>query len=184
MSQTYESGGEESGLKDEAAARVQEAASMAQEKMSDLKDRGSSRLESELETRSTTIGSQLTSMAGALRSSGSRLDGQGNPAATLSEPAAEQLERLGSYLQQSSGDQLLSDFESFARQRPWMLMGAGVLAGIAAARFVKASSDRRSTAYRSAYRPSPVRTGSSTPAAGTVGTIGRQPYSEPSYSAR
>jgi hypothetical protein len=37
----------------------------------------------------------------------------------------------------------MRDVESFARRRPWMLAGVGLLAGVAAARFIKASSEQR-----------------------------------------
>ena len=42
-----------------------------------------------------------------------------------------------------NGDQLLRDAEEFARRRPWMVAGMGLVAGLAASRFLKASSERR-----------------------------------------
>ena len=51
---------------------------------------------------------------------------------------------LGEYLQSSHADKILAALESFARRRPWLTAGAGVLGGFVASRFVKASSDRRS----------------------------------------
>ena len=62
--------------------------------------------------------------------------------------AADRIERLGTYLEQKSGDELMRDVESFARRRPWMLAGVGMLAGVAAARFMKASSEQRYGDYR------------------------------------
>jgi hypothetical protein len=41
----------------------------------------------------------------------------------------------------------MRDVEGFARRRPWMLAGLGLLGGVAAARFVKASSEKRYGAY-------------------------------------
>ena len=38
----------------------------------------------------------------------------------------------------------MRDIETFARRQPWLLAGLGVLAGATAARFMKASSVRRS----------------------------------------
>jgi hypothetical protein len=57
--------------------------------------------------------------------------------------AADGIERLGSYLERQSGEGLMRDVESFARRRPWMLAGIGMVVGVAAARFVKASSEQR-----------------------------------------
>jgi hypothetical protein len=180
QSMTGETRGE--GAMGEASARVHDAASLAQEKAQDLKEKGSSRLQSELDGRSSQLGTQLTGMARALRSSGSQLDSEGNaPATKLTEPAANQIDRLGHYLQRTSGEQLMDDVENLARQRPWLVAATGLFAGIAAARFVKASSDRRASGYRPAPR---ITTGYGQSATGTVGTIGYQPSSQPAYSAR
>jgi hypothetical protein len=37
----------------------------------------------------------------------------------------------------------LRDVEEFARRRPWLVAGIGVVAGLAGSRFLKASSERR-----------------------------------------
>ena len=67
------------------------------------------------------------------------------------------MERLGGYLERTSGDELLRDAEDFARQRPWTVAGLGLLVGLAASRFLKASSERRydsaqGNGYRRTYR--------------------------------
>ena len=38
---------------------------------------------------------------------------------------------------------MLRDVEDFARRRPWIVAGIGLAAGLAASRFLKASSERR-----------------------------------------
>ena len=84
-------------------------------------------------------------MAQALRRSGEQLanEGNGQQAAGLADGAADRIERLGSYLERTSGDELVRDLEDFARRRPWMVAGLGLVAGLAASRFLKASSERR-----------------------------------------
>jgi hypothetical protein len=57
--------------------------------------------------------------------------------------AADRIEQLGGYLERTSGDDLLRDVEGFARRRPWVIAGLGLMAGLAASRFLKASSERR-----------------------------------------
>lgn len=149
MTQVTGGTGHQEGPKDEAAAKVQDAASVAQEKASELREQGSTRLRSEFDQRSSQAGSQARSLAEALRRSGSDLDSQGNGnAARLTGQAADRIERVGSYLEQTSGDDLMQEIEAFARRRPWMLAGVGMVAGIAAARFMKASSERRYDSYR------------------------------------
>jgi ElaB/YqjD/DUF883 family membrane-anchored ribosome-binding protein len=132
------------GLTDQASAKVQDAASAAQEKAAELREQGSVRLRDQFDQRSNQVGSQVRSLAEALRRSGNDLSTQGNGnAAQLTGQAADRIERLGSYLEQKRGDELMRDVETFARRRPWMLAGLGMLAGVAAARFLKASSEQR-----------------------------------------
>jgi hypothetical protein len=135
---------QQEGLKRQASSKVQEATSVAQEKVSEVREQGSARLRDQFDQRSTQAGSQMRSLAEALRRSGNDLQSEGNSgAAQLPNQAADRLERLGNYLEEVSGDDVMRDIESFARRRPWMLAGFGLLAGVAAARFMKASSEQR-----------------------------------------
>ena len=133
------------GLVDQATAQVQEAASTAQEKAVELKDEGRSKLGETLDQRTSQAGEQVRKMAQALRQSGEHMrdQGEGGQVVGVAEGAADRFERLGGYLEQTSGDELLHDVEEFARRRPWMVAGMGLVAGIAASRFLKASSERR-----------------------------------------
>jgi ElaB/YqjD/DUF883 family membrane-anchored ribosome-binding protein len=154
--------GQQEGLASQASAKVEDAASLAQEKASELREQGSARLRDQFDERSTKAGSQVRSLAAALRRSGNDLSNEGNGnASQLTTQAAERIERVGSYLEQKSGDELMRDLERFARRRPWMLAGLGMLAGVAAARFVKASSEKRYDENRETE--SPTRSGATTP---------------------
>lgn len=126
--------------------RAHEAVSQAQEKAEQLKEQGNTRLRSEVETRSTEIGEQATSLAEALRRSANDLDGK--PAAIVTG-AADRIDSLGRYLRDGDADKLLGDVEGVARRQPWLAGGLGAAAGFVAARFLKASSDRR---YRTTQR--------------------------------
>jgi hypothetical protein len=139
----------EQGLTDQASAKVQDAASAAQEKASELREQGSARLRDQFDQRSNQAGSQVRSLAEALRRSGRDLSSEGNTSgARLAEQAADRIDWAGGYLEQKSGGELMRDIETFARRRPWMLAGLGMLAGVAAARFMKASSGQRYGDYR------------------------------------
>jgi len=132
----------------QASAKAQDVASTAQEKAGELTSKGRSRLSEQLDQRTTDAGSQARSVAQALRSSTDRLQEDGNTqAVTVANRAADQIERVGSYLEQRSGDDMLRDVENFARRRPWMIAGASLLVGIAASRFLKASSEKRYSGY-------------------------------------
>jgi hypothetical protein len=144
MTQATGTTGDEPGLTDQASDRVHDAATTVQDKASELREQGSGRLRDEFDQRSNQAGTQVRSLAGALRRSGSDLESEGNAnAARLAGQAAERIDRVGSYLEQKSGDELIRDIEGFARRRPWMLAGIGMLAGVATARFLKASSEQR-----------------------------------------
>jgi hypothetical protein len=63
--------------------------------------------------------------------------------AQLATQAADQAEKVGGYLRDSDADRLLHDAEDFGRRQPWLVLGGGVILGIAAARLLKASSQKR-----------------------------------------
>jgi ElaB/YqjD/DUF883 family membrane-anchored ribosome-binding protein len=158
MTQATDETGQQEGLTDRASAKVQDAASVAQEKASELREQGSARLRDQFEQRSSQAGSQVRSLAEALRRSGNDLSNEGNSnAAQLTGQAADRIERLGNYLEQKRGDELMRDIETFARRRPWLLAGLGMLAGVAAARFMKASSEQRYGDYRRSSQQWPTR---------------------------
>jgi len=150
--------GQQEGLASQATAKVEDAASAAQEKASELREQSSARLRDQFDQRSTQAGSQVRSLAKALRRSGNELGKEGNSnAAQLTTRAADRIERVGSYLEQKSGDELMRDIEMFARRRPWMLAGIGMVTGVAAARFMKASSEQRYGDYRRSSGQLPTR---------------------------
>ena len=136
---------DQEGLVGQASTQVQEAASTAQEKAVELKEQGKSKLGEKLDQRTNEAGVQARKMAQALRRSGEQLSNEGNgqQAAELAENAADRIERLGGYLERTSGEELVRDVEDFARRRPWMIAGMGLVAGLAASRFLKASAERR-----------------------------------------
>jgi hypothetical protein len=136
---------DQEGLAGQATTQVQEAASTAQEKAVELKEQGKSKLGETLDQRTNDAGVQARKMAQALRRTGEQLanEGNGQQAAGLAEGAADRFERLGGYLERTSGDELMRDVEDFARRRPWIVAGIGLVAGLAASRFLKASSERR-----------------------------------------
>jgi ElaB/YqjD/DUF883 family membrane-anchored ribosome-binding protein len=167
MSDTVKETGHE-GLAGQATSQVQDAASTAQEKAVELKEQGKGKLGETLDQRTNQAGEQARKMAQALRQSAEHLrsQGEGQQAVGVAEGAADRVERIGGYLEQTSGDALLRDVEDFARRRPWIIAGIGLLAGLAASRFLKASSEHRYSSLqgadhssRHAYSPSPSRTG-------------------------
>jgi hypothetical protein len=125
----------------DTAAEVQEK---ARETAQEARVKAGDRVREEVDTRSTQAGEQTRSMAQAIRRSGEQLRSeQKETPAKLLEGSADRAERLGSYLEQSSGDDLLRDVEDFARRQPWLVAAGAFALGLAASRFLKASSSRR-----------------------------------------
>ena len=144
MSTTSSTEPEARGVADQASEKVHDAAAVAQEKASELTETGRSRLSEELDSRTSEFGSQTRLVAGALRRGNVQLEADGeDSAASVVVRAADGLDRIGSYLQQQSGDELLRDAEWFARRRPWLTAGVAMVAGVALSRFVKSSSEER-----------------------------------------
>jgi hypothetical protein len=127
-----------------AQEKAQEAAGQAQEKAQQAAGQARNRVRDEVDTRSTQAGEQAATVASDVRSVGEHLRAEGkDKPAELADKAAARVADLGDYLQRSDGDAILRDVERFGRERPWAVMAGGVVLGIAASRFLKASSSRR-----------------------------------------
>jgi ElaB/YqjD/DUF883 family membrane-anchored ribosome-binding protein len=160
MTQMTDEAGQQEALSEQASAKVQDAASAAQEKAVELREQGSARMREQFDRRSTETGAQMRGLADALRRTANDLEYEDKGTATrLTGEAADRIDRIGGYLEQKSGDELMRDIESFARRRPWMLAGLGLLAGVAVARFAKASSEQRYASDRGTSGQRPRTTG-------------------------
>src|SRR4051794_40980105 len=127
-----------------AQEKAQEAAQVAQEKAQEAKGAAQDRVRTEVDTRSTQAGEQVQSAAQDARSVGEHLRSEGrDKPAELADKAAERAEQIGDYLRRSDGDTILRDAERLGREKPWAVIAGGLALGIAASRFLKASSSRR-----------------------------------------
>jgi len=98
----------------------------------------------QVDQRSSEAGEKVASTAQDLRSVGEELRKQGKDTpAKLADRAAEETEKVGSYLKEKGPDEMLRDVEDFGRQRPWAVLAGGLALGVVAARFLKASSRDR-----------------------------------------
>jgi ElaB/YqjD/DUF883 family membrane-anchored ribosome-binding protein len=128
----------------EAQEKAQEVAGQAQEKAREAAGNAQESVRQQIDDRSTQAGERVASTAQDLRSVGEELRKQGKDTpAKLADRAAEQTEKVGSYLKENGPDRMLEDVEDFGRQRPWAVLAGGAAVGILAARFLKASSRNR-----------------------------------------
>lgn len=129
---------------DQVQEKAQEAAGQAQDKAREAVDTAQDRVREQVDHRSTQAGEKVSGTAEDLRSVGEELRKQGKEgSAKLADRAAERSEQLSSYLKESDSDKLLADVEDFGRRQPLAVLAGGLVVGIAAARFLKASSRGR-----------------------------------------
>jgi hypothetical protein len=141
------------GTVGEAQEKAQDVAGQAQEKAREAAGKAQEGIRQQIDERSTQAGERVGSTAQDLRSVSEELRKQGKETpAKLADRAAEQTEKVGSYLKDNGPDKMLEDVEDFGRQRPWAVLAGGLVVGVAAARFLKASSRGRYQ-QRSGSRP-------------------------------
>lgn len=134
----------------ETATEVRE---QAQEKAQQAASKAGDQARTQVDQRSTELGQRVTTTADDIRTVGQQLRDQGKEQpAKLADQAAGHVERVGNWLRDSDSDRLLSDVEDFGRRQPWAFALGGLALGIAAARFLKASSSQRYEQHRQTPR--------------------------------
>src|SRR3954464_12049598 len=132
------------GTATDVRGQAQETAQQAQDKAQEVASKASDQARTQVDQRSTELGHRVTSTADDIRSVGQQLREQGkDQPARIAEQAAGHVARAGSWLRDSDSNQLLSDVEDFGRRQPWAFALGGLALGIAASRFLKASSTQR-----------------------------------------
>jgi uncharacterized protein YjbJ (UPF0337 family) len=135
---------------DQARERVGQATEQAKGAAQSMASQAQDRVREQVDQRSTEAGKRVTSSAGDIRSVGEELRKQGREGpAKVAEQAADRIDRAGTYLRDSDADRILHDVEDFGRSRPWAVLAGAVVAGFAAARFLKASSRQRYSSRQS-----------------------------------
>ena len=125
----------------ETATEVRE---QAHEKAQEAASKATDQARTQIDQRSTELGERVRSTADDIRTVGEQLREQGkDQPAKVADQAAHHAERVGRWLRDSDSDKLLSDVEEFGRKKPWALALGGLAIGIAASRFLKASSTQR-----------------------------------------
>ncbi|MDO9353767.1 MAG: hypothetical protein Q7T55_08730 [Solirubrobacteraceae bacterium] len=140
----------------QARSAAGDAADGAKEKIADASGQARGRLRDQVDGQSNKVGARAESTASDLRSVSEQLRAQGNEQpAQLADQVADQVEKLGGYLQRSDADRLLHDLEEFGRKRPWAVIAGGLATGFIASRVLKASSGERHARNSTAAAPSP-----------------------------
>jgi hypothetical protein len=148
-----------SGTSGQLSGAVDTARQKTEEQAGQIMESGRGALRSQVDQRSTQAGQQAQSLASSLRDTAQQMRIEGDPQkqrfAQVADSGAERLERAGQYLTEADADELIHKLEDFGRQQPLLIAGAGLLLGIAAGRFLKASSTNRyySSSHYTETRP-------------------------------
>jgi hypothetical protein len=98
-----------------------------------------------VEQQTRRAGARMGAVANDIHNVGDQL--RQNPAlgtaADYVHRGADMVAGLGRYLQDANVDRLLGDMEAVVRRQPWAFASGALIAGFAAARFLKTSSARR-----------------------------------------
>jgi hypothetical protein len=138
-----------------APGRSSGSGTSAQEKAQEVTQSLRGTIRRQVDERSTGAGERIKSTGSDLHSVGEELRKQGKDTpARLADEAAQRVERAGDYLQRSDANTLLDDIEGFGRRQPLAVLAGGFVAGIALARFMKASSGQRYRAHQTGQTPS------------------------------
>jgi len=113
----------------------------AREKAQNVMDETKDRLQEEIATRTEGAAGELVDAANALRQTSQQLDG--NSVAPFVAKAADHLERASGYVRTADLRKIQRDVESFARREPLLFLGGAFALGMAAARFLKATSSMK-----------------------------------------
>lgn len=164
----------------QAQEKASELAGQAQDRAQDLAGQARSQARTQIEQRSIQAAEQINQQAADLRTVSSTLREQGKDGpAQAADRLAGLAEKVGGYLRDSDADKLLHDAEDLGRRKPWVAAGGGLLLGLTASRFLKASSrERFSARSRGGYaRPqisSPAQLGATVPPPNGSSTSGAE----------
>jgi len=127
--------------KDTAKNFVDQAKTAAGDAYGAVADKASSKLQEQ----KATLAGGLGSVAESVRSMGDNLNQSPNPnpvadyTAQYADTAAQKLEQVANYFEQTDIKAMARDIESFARRNPAVFLGGAFVLGILAARFIKSS---------------------------------------------
>jgi vacuolar-type H+-ATPase subunit H len=164
---------------EQAKETAQQATEQAKQTAQQATQQARGRVRDEVDRRSTEAGQQASSVADAFRQSAQQLrqDGKESVAKPV-EQVADRVQSAGSWLERSSGDDILREVEDFGRSKPLVVLAGGAIAGFALSRLLKASSTRRYQQRSTSGYGASAQVGYGQP--GTAGTTSG-PYGSPSY---
>ena len=138
-----------SGAVREGAREVKEQASNVTESAKGLASQAGEKLLSSVEEQKAAGADFVSGVAGAIRRAATEFDKDVPQAAQYIRLAADQIGTVSDAFRRRDLNQLVADVQGFARRQPTAFLGAAVLAGFAAVRFLKTSTEGANASSRS-----------------------------------
>jgi len=142
------------GVTQDVTRQVKEQASHLAENAKEAASGAGDKLRNAVEDQKNAGADFVSGIASSVRRAAGEFDGQIPQAGDYIRRAAEQIDGASEALRQRDLGQLLQGVQDFARRQPTFFLGATVLAGFAAVRFLKSSKPHQPDAGRdpSTYR--------------------------------
>jgi hypothetical protein len=127
-----------------ASAALSEAGERMKEKAKEAGDKVKEQGRTFLNAQKDRVGSEIGTYSAAARRAAERLENESDTnLSSYVSSAADQLDRLATCVQERDLGELIDDVEEMARRRPEVFYGGMFVAGLVAARFLKASKEKR-----------------------------------------
>jgi hypothetical protein len=131
----------------------QEAVSQAQEQAVKIVGQAREQVTESVKTQTARGAGIATVLSSTLHDAGSQLREQDETAvATYLDQAADQVEQIGSMLDNQEYGQLISTVQGFARRQPVLFFAAAVAVGVVGARFLRSSSPQSASSSQQQQR--------------------------------
>ncbi|HEX2142375.1 MAG TPA: hypothetical protein VHK28_08925 [Candidatus Limnocylindria bacterium] len=144
---------------DAASSPMEEAGQKAGKAASDVVDSAKSTATERANMQKERVASGIQQVAEAIHRVSGELRVDQPAVASVADTAAQQAERIGSFLRESDVNQLVRNTEDFARRQPLIFYGGAFAIGLLASRFLKAGASQQNGG-RSWQATGPGRTGS------------------------
>ena len=129
-----------SGLAQHATRQVKDQAAELTESAKGLASDAGGKLRDAVEAQKSAGADYVSGLAGAVRRAAGEFDGEIPQAAEYIRGAAQAIDDFSGAIKRRDLSQLVRDVQEFARSQPTAFLGATVLAGFAAVRFLKSST--------------------------------------------
>jgi hypothetical protein len=147
------SGQSGSGQSGSGQAALGEAKSKAKQLVTETMDEATGQVKSTFSEQKVRAADQLNTVASALRQAGNELQNSEQQSfAQYAEAAADQVERLSTYIKEREFGELWADLQATAKRQPELFVAGALAAGFLVGRFLKSSGNQSSRNYGSGAR--------------------------------